>query len=111
MLYARGHTLNAIGTALTVVRLRKGVNYHRSYVCSILDDRVVAPWTRSIHCIMTSPPLVEMANPEGPTKLQLPTSRNNRWSIDCHLLKWYEVEHSSFSSVHRGHQYLPMPVW
>jgi len=110
MLYARGLTLNARDTALTVVRLRKGVKYHRSYVCLILDDRVVAPWTRSIHCIMTTPPLAEMANPEGPTKLQLPTSRNNRWSIDGHLLGWYEVEHSSFSSVHRGYQYLPTPL-
>jgi len=111
MSHALVPSLDDRASSITVVRRSREVEYRRLYL-GFLDDAPADPLVVStFDYILTSPPFIDVSDPEGPTTIQLKMARNHRCGLTGHLVGWHQAEYSSCATATRSRFYLPTPAW
>jgi len=111
MLHALVPSLDDRASSITVVRRSREVEYRRLYLRFLDGAPADTPLVPTFDYILTSPPLIDVADSEGPTTAQLMTARNHRGGLTVHLVGGHQAEYSSCATATRSRFCLPTPAW
>ena len=91
MPHARIPSLDDGASSITVVRRRREVGYSRLYLDFMEEPPADPPLLPTFDYILTSPPYIEEADLEGPTRDQLTTARDHLGQLAGHLVGWHQA--------------------
>jgi len=111
MPHALVSSLDDRASSITAVRRSREVEYHRLYLGFLEDAPADPPLVSTFDYILTSPPFIDVSDPEGPTTARLTTARNHRGGLTGHLVGWHQAEYSSGATATRSRFHLPTPAW